>query len=289
MIIVTGATGQLGHAIVKELVKRLPVNEVGVSTRDPSKVEDFSALGIRVRAGDFSDPASLHVSFEGATQILLVSSNARAKGDDPLIQHRSVIDAAKKVGAKRIVYTSQMAASSESAFPPMRDHAASEMLLAESGLSWTALRHGFYGASGVAMMADALKTGLLETAQDGKFSWVAHDDLAEAAAIVLTEEGKFDGPTPPFTGSELLDFGDLANIATILQDKSIKRTILSDHLMRTKLIDGGLSESAVNMVLGMYIGARNGEWATLDPTLANLLGRPLISMKELLTRQLTLQ
>src|SRR5690606_3806064 len=124
MIIVTGATGQLGRAIVENLVRRVPAEQVGASCRDPEKASALVALGVRVRRGDFEEPASLAHAFEGATQLLLVSSNARARGGDALAQHRRAIEAARRAGVRRIVYTSHMAASASSAFPPMHDHAA---------------------------------------------------------------------------------------------------------------------------------------------------------------------
>ncbi len=135
MIIVTGASGQLGHAIVLELLKLMPASEIGVSVRDPQKASDLEALGVRVRQGDFADPASLQHAFEGADQVLVVSSNARAYGGDPLAQHTSAIEAARRAGVTRIVYTSQIAASPISAFAPAIDHAATEELLRQSGLA----------------------------------------------------------------------------------------------------------------------------------------------------------
>ena len=77
----------------------------------------------------------------------------------------------------------------------MRDHAATEEGLRQSGLAWTALRNGFYASSSLLFLGDALKTGVLEMPADGKVSWTAHADLAEAAAIVLANEGKYEGPT----------------------------------------------------------------------------------------------
>jgi NAD(P)H dehydrogenase (quinone) len=100
MIIITGATGQLGHGIVKCLLTRLTTAQVGVSVRDPSKATALEALGVRVRQGDFGNPASLAHAFEGASQVLIVSSNARASGGDPLAQHRVAIDAGRTGGAK---------------------------------------------------------------------------------------------------------------------------------------------------------------------------------------------
>ena len=193
MIVVTGATGQLGREIVKELLKRVPARQVGASVRDPAKAAHLSSLGVRVRQGNFNDGESLQHAFEGSTQVLVVSSNARASGGDPLAQHRTAFAAARAAGARRIVYTSHMAASPASAFPPARDHAATEDMLRSFGLAWTALRHGFYAQSGIMLMGDALNTGVIEAPADGKVCWTAHADLAEADAFILANEGRFDG------------------------------------------------------------------------------------------------
>jgi NAD(P)H dehydrogenase (quinone) len=161
-------------------------------------------------------------------------------------------------------------------------------MLRQSGLKWTALRHGFYGASGIAMMGDAMKTGILETAADGKFSWAAHADLAEAAAIILADEGKYDGPTPPLTGTEALDFGDLAGLASQLKNKLVHRKVITDDEVRAKVAARGAPPNAANLVLGLYIAARNGEFAAVDPTLERLLGRRPMSMRELLVQKIGL-
>ena len=78
MIIVTGATGQLGRGIVEQLLKRTPAANIAVSVRKPEKAHELAALGVRVRRGDFDDATSLRHAFEGATQVLMVSSNAAA-------------------------------------------------------------------------------------------------------------------------------------------------------------------------------------------------------------------
>ena len=109
MIIVTGATGQLGRAIVDALLQQVPPGEIGVSVRDPGKAADIAARGVRVRRGDFSEPESLADAFDGAEQVVMISSNARSVGGDPIAQHAAAIAAAGRAGARRIVYTSHMA------------------------------------------------------------------------------------------------------------------------------------------------------------------------------------
>lgn len=285
MIIVTGATGQLGRAIVEQLVKLAALETIGVSVRDLGKAADLSALGVRVRQGDFTDPASLALAFEGATQVLIVSSNARASGGDPVTQHRNAIKAARTAGARRIVYTSHMAASATSAFPPMLDHAATEAMLGASGVAWTALRHGFYAASGLMLMGDASNTGLIEAPADGKVAWTAHADLAEAAAIILADEGRFEGATPPLTGPEALDLSDFAGIATSVSGGIIERRIIADDELRARMAARGVPDTAVRIALGLYAASRAGEFATVDPTLEQLLGRRPIAVRQLIEQR----
>jgi NAD(P)H dehydrogenase (quinone) len=286
MIVVTGATGQLGSGIVESLIRRMPSKSVGVSVRDPGKAADLAAQGVRVRHGDFAKADSLPAAFEGASQLMLVSSNARASGGDTLAQHRSAIAAARAAGVKRIVYTSHMAASGRSEFAPMHDHAATEELLRESGVAWTSLRNGFYAAAGIMWLGDAPSSGLFEAPADGKVSWTAHSDLAEAAALVLTTPGRFDGPTPPLTASEALSMGELAALASELTLRPLRRAIITDDELRARLSGRGLPRAIVDISLGFYRASRHGEFQTVDPTLEQLLGRKPVSMRTLLQSKL---
>ena len=283
MIIVTGATGQLGRLIVEQLVKRVSPNQIGVSVRDPGKAADLAALGVRVRHGDFSDPASLPHAFEGVTQLLLVSSNARSQGGDPLAQHAAVIDAARTAGARRIVYTSQISSSPTSAFGPGVDHAATEKMLGESGLAWTSLRNGFYGSTALGMMSGAFETGVMATPADGKIAWTAHADLGEGAAVILANEGQYDGPTPPLTGSQALDFTDLTAIASDILGRSIQHEVFPDDELAARL---GMPAGAAKFTLGMYIASRANEFGPANPTLEQLLGRAPMTMRELMAQKL---
>lgn len=287
MIIVTGASGLLGRAIIESLVRRMPAQQVGASVRDPAKVEGLAQRGVRVRRGDFTEPASLRDSFEGVSQLLLVSSNARAFGGDTLAEHRHAIAAARAAGARRIVYTSQMAASPNSEFAPALDHAATEELLRASGLAWTALRNGFYATRGIAMLGDALTTGALEIPRDGKTAWTGHADLADAAAAVLANEGRFEGPTPPLTAGAALDQADLCRIASELSGRVIRHQTISDDEFRAKLAAQGRPAHIAEISLGYYRASRNGEFSLVDPTLEQLIGRPATTMRELMTRALT--
>lgn len=283
MIVVTGATGQLGGRIVEQLLDLGPADRIVATTRTPEKATDLTARGVEVRHGDFADPATLASAFQGVSQLLIVSSNAQASGGDPLAQHRAAIDAARTAGAARIVYTRHMGAGASSAFPPMRTHCATEAMLTESGVPWAALRNGFYASTVPRLVGDAPASGVLSAPQDGPVSWTTHDDLARAAACVLTEEGRFEGPTPPLTASKALDLADVAALLAELHGRPVERRVVTDEDQRREMEKSGVPARAIDMTLGLYEAMRAGEFATVDPTLATLLGRSPETMRDVLT------
>ncbi|MBZ9749543.1 SDR family oxidoreductase [Deinococcus sp. HMF7604] len=287
MIVVTGATGQLGRLIVEQLLTRVSPNQIGVSVRNPEKAGDLAALGVRVRPGDFAQPDTLARAFEGAEQVLLVSSNARTYGGNPLVQHRNAIEAARAAGVTRIVYTSQMAAGAASAFPPARDHAATEEMLQHSGLAWTALRNGFYTESLPMFMGNALETGLLDTPQDGPVAWTTHHDLAGGAAAILAQPGQYEGPTPPLTAAQAVDFTELASIASDVLGRPVQHTVFPDEELGRRLEARGLSAAAAPLILGMYQAGRAGEFAGANPALEQLLERPTTDIRTFLQDHLS--
>ena len=291
MIVLTGATGQLGRAVVQTLLQSMPASQLAVSVRDPAKAGDLMALGVDVRQGDFARPETLDLAFAGADILFLVSSNAAATGGDPLVQHRAAIDAARAAGVRHIVYTSQMAASPTSAFPPALHHAATEAMLAESGLGWTALRHGFYAASAMLLLGNALSTGLLEAPEDGRIAWTTHADLAAADAAILADihagnGARYQGPTPVLTGSMAWDLSELAAIAADLSGTTIVRTTISDAEMEARLAARGVPAGGIGMVMGIHRASRAGEFAGTDPLLERLIGRKAIPVRAVIAAAL---
>ena len=285
MIIITGATGKLGQEIVEQLLKKVPATEIGVSVRAPEKASALAGRGVRVRQGDFGGPASLSRAFEGASQVLIISSNS--SGEDAVRHHSNAIEAAKAAGARRVLYTSHMGSSAASLFSPMRDHAATEAILETSGIAFTSLRNGFYAGSGIMLMGQGLQTGEVFAPADGPVSWTAHSDLAAAAVIALTDERRLNGITPPLTASHAINLDGIAAIASELSGRKISRIAVTDEQYRESLNSHHFPGPVAEMFVGLFAASRKGEFAAVDPTLERLLGRPPISMREVLATHLS--
>lgn len=271
MIIVTGATGTLGSQIVERLLELVPAASVGVSVRDVDKATDLAARGVRVRAGDFTDPGTLEYAFEGAGQVLVVS--AAIRGGGAFEANAAAIDAAVAAGASRILYTSHQAASPDSLFPPQRVHAATEQHLANTGVPFVALRNGFYANALGIHLESALATGEIVVPEDGPVSWTAHENLADAAARVLADPTLVSGFSAPLTASVALDLGEVSGILSELIGRTITRVTVGDDEWRAAAIERGLPPIVADFSLGMFQAARRGEFEVVDPALASITGR----------------
>ena len=280
MIIVTGANGQLGRAVVAGLLGRLPADWIVACVRDPAKATALAERGVAVRAGDFAAPDELATAFAGAAQVLVVSVDKL--GEPALRLHRAAIEAARAAGARRVLYTSHMGARADSPFAPAPDHAATEAFLAEAGAPFTSLRHGFYAESALHLVGRGRDAGEIRAPEDGPVSWTARADLAEADAAVLADEGQAGGITPPLTAPEAFTMADLAAIASELTGREIKRVTVSDHEWRDAKLAEGVPAPMADMLLGFYRAARRGDFAAVDPALGRLLGRPPLSLRDVL-------
>jgi uncharacterized protein YbjT (DUF2867 family) len=273
MIAVTGANGALGSAAVEHLLNRLPANQLAVSVRDPEKARRFADRGVRVRAASYDDPAALRESLEGAKQVLLVSQNSPS--EDGLSLHRNVIEAAVAVGAERVLYTSHQNVRGDSPFAPAHEHAATEEVLAQSGIAWTALRTGFYAHSTERLLGPWRETGRISAPADGPVAWTDRAELGEAAALVLAGGG-FDGPVT-LTARRAVTFAEIA------AGLGVEHVVMDDEEWVADRIATGTPAPLARMLAFFFQAARRGHFADDGPTLAGLLGREPRTVVETLT------
>ncbi|MFF0671603.1 NAD(P)H-binding protein [Streptomyces tendae] len=283
MIVVTGATGGLGGTTVEHLLKRVPADEIGVSVRDTAKARHLADRGVRVRQGSYEDPAALRDSFAGAEQVLLVSGNDPAA--DIVGLHRGAVEAAVAAGVRRIVYTSQQGAVPGNPYPPSRFHIATEAILADSGVAWTALRNGAYGPLDQ-VLGPWRRTGVIAQPQDGPVPYTDRDDIAEATAAVLAGDRTFDGPVD-LTAPTAVTFEDVAKIASDLTGGTVERVVLDDEQWVADQVAAGVPEEMARLMLTWYQAARAGHFAAAGPLLADLLGREPRTVADRLAAGLT--
>lgn len=279
MIVVTGATGKLGHAVVEHLLDRVPAEQLAVSVRDPDTAQDLADRGIRVRHGDFADPESLARSLQGASRVLVVSVNST--GPARIAMHRTAIEAARDAGAERVFYTSHAGAAPQSPFPPMPDHYATEEILHASGVAGTALRGGFYADSAVMLLGDAVESGELSAPEDGPVNWTTHADLSEAIATAIADPDLAEA-TLELTGAEAIDLAGVAAAAAELTARPIRRVVVPDDAYRDRMLARGLPPERADMLLGIFQASRQGGFTRIAPTLERLIGRPPTPLRDVL-------
>lgn len=134
MILMTGATKHLGSATISQLLKKLPASKIVAFVRDEKKADDLKEKSVDIRVGNYDDVASLDAAMRGIEKVLLVASNDE---NNRLLQHRNVVDAAKKAGVKCVAYTSRSLKDRSTLVNKLMDsHFQTEDYIAESGLNY---------------------------------------------------------------------------------------------------------------------------------------------------------
>ncbi|WKX71704.1 NAD(P)H-binding protein [Streptomyces sp. XD-27] len=185
MIVVTGATGNVGRTLVR-LLAEAGAQVTAVARRVTAA--DVPA-GVRAVAADLGDVESLRPALEGAEAVFLLVA-----GEDP----RGIAGAAEAAGVRRLVLLSSQGAGTR---PHVYGHAGRfEAAVRESGLEWTILRSGGLASNAFAW-AEPVRLHRTAAAPFGDVGlpFVDPDDVAAVGAAVLREDGH-DGATYTLTG-----------------------------------------------------------------------------------------
>jgi len=217
-IIVSGASGQFGHAAASQLLDM--GEDVIALSRSTDKVADLAARGAEVRAADFDSPDGLEDAMAGGEKLLLISTTM--VGQRPR-QHGNAINAAKAAGVKHVVYTSLLGVR-KPGNPSVEgfDHIATEELLEDSGLAYTFLRNSLYAeAVATAMAIPALIAGSkMENAGNGRVPIISRDDCVAMAVAVLTQDGH-ENKAYEVSGPDLWTLPDAMALVSEMTGKAI--------------------------------------------------------------------
>lgn len=265
---VTGATGRLGRLVIAALKQKVPADQVVALIRDPEKGAD---LGVALRAFDYGRPETLAPALAGVDRLLLISSSELGQR---ATQHRNVIAAAKTAGVGHIVYTSLLHAD-VSPLSLAAEHVETESALRASGIAHTILRNGWYAENHTGAIPAALAAGaLIGSAGEGRISWAARADYAEAAAAVLAGEGE-DGRIYELAGDESLTLADLAREVSRQTGRNIAYRDLAPSDYAAALTSAaGLPAPIAEAIASWDAGAAQGALFDESRTLSTLNGRP---------------
>jgi uncharacterized protein YbjT (DUF2867 family) len=281
VIVVTGATGRLGSAVVRHLLNRVSAAEVVACVRNPDAAKELVARGVIVRVGDYDDPDSLLKAFAGADRLLLVSASGIAY-QSRVSKHRTAIDAAQRAGVGHIYYTS-LIPGDDSVAHVQKAHTATELYLKESslrsqGLRYTILRDGAYAEAWDLYLGD-VSGGVASVPADGPVSWVSRDDLGEGIAELLYRGGQ-EGQALELTGPAALTLAETAATLGRVRNRPIAVRIIPYGEFISLEVARGKSREQAERWGTTYQGLARGEFGKASPTLGGILGRPPRSFQE---------
>ncbi|MFF2598366.1 SDR family oxidoreductase [Streptomyces californicus] len=275
LIAVTGASGAVGGRVARRLARTgAPVRLLG---RDPARLPDIPGAD-RAPAAPYGDGEAMRRALDGAHTLLLVSAH---ESPDRVREHATAIDAAVAVGVERIVYVSFQGAAPDATFTFARDHWETEAHLRTAGVRHTFLRDNWYQAGLPAMTGtDGVLRG---PGGEGRVAAVTHEDIADAAAAVLLDEGTdHDGLAHDLTGPEAFTLAEAAEELSRVTGRPVVYVPETREEAYASRAGYGAPEWEVAGWVTSYEAIANGELAAVSDAVPTLTGRPATSFADFL-------
>lgn len=277
-ILVTGATGGLGNAIVKALLNRIPSERVVATARDFSKAADLLELGVDLRRADYFDFSSLRSSFEGVDTVFLVSA---VSFTDRTTQHANAIRAAKDAGVRRIFYTAIERNGVDDVSIPTVTHSdiETEQLLRDSGLLYTVVKHPLYIEAMPAFLgAKVFESGVRVPSASGTIPLTSRDDLAEGAAELLIREDEAPREISLNSGTAY-SFEEISQSLSNLRGTPVAFSNVSESIYIAERVSDGIPPTVAEFFNQWFVAIRSNAFNAPSPALAHLLGRSPMTLQ----------
>ncbi|MDX3638524.1 SDR family oxidoreductase [Streptomyces sp. MB09-02B] len=263
--VVTGSTGRLGGRVARRLAERGVPQKLLV--RNPERAPRLSAA-VAVR-GAYADRDAVREALAGTRTLFMVSASESA---DRLTQHKAFVDAAAEAGVRHLVYVSFYGAAPDATFTLARDHFHTEQHIRASGLAYTFLRDNFYAEFVPDLVGE---DGVIRgPAGSGRAAFVAQDDIADAAAAVLSRPDDHVGLTYDMTGPESLSLDDAAAILSEQLGRAVtyrQETVEEAYASRASY---GAPDWQVDAWVSTYTAIASGELDGVSDAVPRLTGRP---------------
>lgn len=277
MILVTGASGTVGRAVLDEVRKTGQPAKAMYRDADDAKK---GASGAQSVVADFSDKSSLHRGLTGIDVLFLVCSPI-----PQLVELESnVIDVAREVGVEHIVLNSALGAGDyPKSFPSW--HRKVEDNLKSSGLGHTILRPNSFLQNIVAFVAPSIRAqGAYYAAMgDAKLSFIDVRDIAAIVAKILVAPQTHAGKIYELNGPEAVNYSEVAERISRVTGSPARFVDIPEDAQRKAMLDLGMPEWQVSALLDLqryYTVERKGGEVT--GVTAQLLGRPPITLDQFL-------
>lgn len=275
-ILVTGATGNVGQEVVRALLQR----GARVIAADYREERVAALFGDRVTAArlDFHDRATWPTSLHGAEHMFLMRPPAIADVEGSL---NPFVDFARSRGIDHVVFLSVAGAGKNKVVP----HRKVEDHLRARGDHYTNLRPGFFAQNlQSAYRGDILRDDRIYVPAGQKpVNWIDVRDVAEVAALVLSEPSKHRGQSYTLTGPGPVPWSEVTDALTAALGRPIRYEPASVLGYVRHLFQQGLPRGAILVQTLLHFLLRFGQGAAVDPTLEQLLGRPGRSVREYIT------
>lgn len=274
MIVVTGASGHVGGLVAAELARRgIPFRAV---TRRPERLPDLG--GADVAVGGYAEPETLVTAIEPGDRVFMVSMHAPP--ERRLTLHRAFVDVAVQRRVALVVYLSFFGAGPDASFVHARSHGATEAMLAESGLPFTAVRNGMY-ADEIASWFDS-DGRITGPGGGGRISLSYRPELAEAIVALLTDETHDDRRVVNVTGPESFSLAQLAAVASEVTGGAYRYAPLDREEWIDYRKSVGRPDWAIEAGISYFDGVRTGEADVVTDDYRALTGKKPLTIREVI-------
>ena len=268
MILVTGATGLVGGAVVSQLATQgVPLRAL---VRSPEKAAALAGPTVETVVGDFARPETLGPALRGVTRALLISHHDVRQVE----LQGNFVEAARRAGPVHVVKLSGLGTAPGSPLQSGRWHAETEAQIRDTGLPWTFLHPPHFMQNLLRAAPAVAAHGVLTAAmQEGRIAMVDARDVAAVAAAALTRPGH-TGQTYVITGPEALSH---AMVAAILSEAVGRRIVYRDielDALREQLVAAGTPPWLVDVRMEFTSVLREGFAAVVTDTVTRTTGRP---------------
>ncbi|WP_431090628.1 SDR family oxidoreductase [Paenibacillus sp. 8b26] len=276
---VSGASGQLGGATVKELLERAAgQHSVVAITRSPEK---NTIDGVEARFGDYNQPSSLIEAYKGLDRLVLIPSSEVIPGRRSE-QFIAAIDAAVEAGVPHIVLISSAGVRNTEKSNIAYDYFVGEQHLIRKASKWSILRMNYYAESLIMDGQMSLAYGVLSGLTENKVAFVSRDDIAAAAAGLLLGDDH-DGAIYNGTGPESLTGAQRAELIAKASGKPLSYITVPVETLQAQLQQGGLPAEIINLIVSSQQNFSTGDFDIVTGDIEKLSGRPARSLESILS------